>query len=181
MQYSVNEGEGFNGFIDLLKMKYYKFGPEGGKPEKLPIPEIEMEKANQLHNELVEKVAENDEGLMEMYFEKGTLNENEMRQGLKIGMRNHVVFPIFCVSAKNDMCSGRMMGFIDNVAPSSVDIQPERLEDGKELFHFLDGPEVLFVYKTAIEPNLDKMSFFKVISGQVNAGDELINHQTGET
>lgn len=181
MQYPVNEGEGFNGIIDLLKMKYYKFGPEGGKPEKLPIPESEVEKANQLHNELVEKAAENDEGLMEMYFEKGTLNENEMRQGLKIGMRNHEVFPIFCVSAKNDMGSGRMMGFIDNVAPSSVDIQPERLEDGKELPHALDGPEVLFVYKTAIEPNLGKMSFFKVISGQVNAGDELINHQTGET
>lgn len=181
MQYPLNEGEGFDGIIDLLKMKYYKFGPEGGKPEKLPIPEGEIEKANLLHNELVEKAAENDESLMEMYFEKGTLSENEMRQGLKIGMRNHEVFPVFCLSAKKDMGSGRMMGFIDNVVPSSVDIQPEHLVDGSELSHKLDGPEVLFVYKTAIEPNLGKMSYFKVISGQVNAGDELYNHQTGET
>lgn len=181
MQYPVNEGENFNGIIDLLKMKYYRFSPQGGKPEKLPIPESESDKANQLHNELVEKAAENDEKLMEMYFEKGTLNENEMREGLKIGMRNHEVFPVFCISAKNDMGSGRLMGFIDNVAPSSVDIQPELLEDGKELSHTLDGPEVLFVYKTVIEPSLGKMSFFKVISGQVNAGDELINHQTGQT
>jgi elongation factor G len=181
MQYPVNEGEGFNGIIDLLKMKYYKFGPQGGKPEKLPIPDSEKEKADRLHNELVEKAAENDEGLMEMYFEKGTLTEDEMREGIKIGMRKHEVFPVFCISAKMDMGSGRMMGFIDNVAPSSVDIEPEKLENGEELEHKLDGPAVLFVYKSTIEPNLGKMSFFKVISGQVKIGDELVNHQTGET
>ncbi len=181
VQYPLNEGEGFNGIIDVLKMKYYKFGPEGGKPEKLAIPKSEMDKANQLHNELVEKAAENDEGLMEKYFEKGTLDENEMRQGLKIGMRNHDLFPIFCVSAKMDMGTGRIMGFIDNVAPSAVDIQAEKLENGEELDHKLDGPTVLFVYKTAIEPNLGKMSFFKVISGEINVGDELLNYQTQET
>jgi elongation factor G len=181
MQYPLNEGADFNGIIDLLKMKYYRFPPEGGKPEKLPIPKTEMAKANKLHNELVEKAAENDEHLMELYFEKGTLNENEMRQGLKIGMSNHEVFPVFCVSAKNDMGSGRMMGFIDNVAPSSVDIKPETTIEGKELAHSLTGPEVLFIYKTAIEPNLGKMSFFKVMSGQVKVGDELINHQNGQT
>lgn len=181
MQYPLNEGEGFNGIIDLLKMKYYKFGPNGGKPEKLPIPDSEKEKAGKLHNELVEKAAENDEALMEMYFEKGTLSEDEMRQGIKIGMRKHELFPVFCVSAKMDMGSGRMMGFIDNVAPSSVDIEPEKLENGEELAHSPDGPAVLFVYKSSIEPNLGKMSFFKVISGQVKIGDELVNHQTGET
>lgn len=180
MQYPLNEGEGFNGIIDLLKMKYYRFGPEGGKPEKLPIPENQLEKANQLHNELVEKAAENDEGLMELYFEKGNLSEDEMRKGLKIGMRNHDVFPIFCLSAKSDMGSGRMMGFIDNVAPSSVDVKPEKTISEGELAHDPKGPAVLFVYKTQIEQNLGKMSFFKVISGEVNAGDEFVNHQTGE-
>lgn len=180
MQYPLNEGENFNGIIDLLKMKYYKFGPEGGKPEKLPIPDSEKEKADRLHNELVEKAAENDEGLMELYFEKGNLSEDELRQGLKIGMSHHDVFPVFVMSAKKDMGSGRMMGFIDNVAPSAVDVKPELAEDGSEIPHDPQGPEVLFVYKTLIEPNLGKMSFFKVISGEVNAGDELINHETGE-
>lgn len=179
MQYPLNEGANFNGIIDLLKMKYYKFSEQGGKPEKLPIPESETEKANRLHNELVEKAAENDEHLMELYFEKGTLDEDEMKQGLKIGMANHQVFPVFCISAKNDMGSGRMMGFIDNVAPSSIDIKSEITEDGNELAHSLNGPEVLFVYKTALEPNLGKMSYFKVISGEVKIGDELINHQNG--
>src|SRR5690349_18382727 len=103
MQYPLNEGEGFNGIIDLLKMIYYKFPAEGGKPEKLPIPDAEKEKANLLHNELVEKAAENDEKLMEKYFEKGTLDEDELREGLKLGMIHHDVFPVFVMSAKKNM------------------------------------------------------------------------------
>lgn len=181
MQYPLNEKEGFNGIIDLLKMKYYKFGPNGGKPEKLPIPDGEKEKADQLHNELVEKAAENDEGLMELYFEQGTLSEDQLREGLKIGMREHVVFPVFCASAKQDMGSGRLMGFIDNVAPSAIDIKPEKGLNDTEIPHDPNGEEVLFVYKTLIEPNLGKMSFFKVISGEVKVGDDLVNHQTGQT
>jgi elongation factor G len=180
MQYPVNQGEGFDSIIDLLKMTMYKFPPEGGKPEKLPIPDEEMEKAEALHNELVEKAAENDESLMELYFEKGSLDEDEMRQGLKIGMMNHEVFPIFCLSAKNNMGSGRMMGFIDNVTPSSIEMKPEPSADGEEMPHKSDGPTVLFVFKTLVEPNLGRMSFFKVISGSVSVGKDLINHQTGQ-
>ncbi|MEO0333525.1 MAG: GTP-binding protein, partial [Bacteroidota bacterium] len=119
MQYPVNPGEGFNAIIDLLKMTMYKFPAEGGKPEKLPIPDSEKAKAEELHNELVEKAAVNDDSLMELYFEKGNLDEDELRQGLKIGMQKHEVFPVFCLSAKQNMGSGRMMGFIDNVAPGA--------------------------------------------------------------
>ena len=180
MQYPINEGTGFNQIIDLLKMKLYKFGPDGGKPEKHPIPDDELEKANRLHNELVEKAAENDEALMELYFEKGNLTEDELREGLKLGMRNHDVFPAFCISAKKDMGSGRLMGFIDNVAPSAVDMHPEITDDNHEITYKLDGPPVLFVFKTIHEPNLGKLSFFKVISGTVSQGDHLINHTTGE-
>lgn len=180
MQYPVNEGEGFNQIIDLLKMKMYQFGPDGGKPAKLPIPESELEKANKLHNELVEKAAENDDALMEMYFEKGNLTEDELREGLKLGMRNHDVFPVFCLTAKKDMGSGRLMGFIDNVAPSAVDMHPEITDDDHEIAYQLDGPPVLFVFKTINEPNVGKLSFFKVISGTINQGDHLVNHTTGE-
>lgn len=179
MQYPVNQGESFNCIIDLLKMVMYKFSPEGGKPEKLPIPENEKEKANQLHNELVEKAAENDEKLMEKYFEKGTLNEDEMRAGLKQGMIHHDVFPVFCMSAKKNMGSGRMMGFIDNVAPSPIEARPETTLDDKEIAFAPSKPPVLFVFKTHIEPNLGKLSFFKVITGEVNTNTELINSQTG--
>ncbi|MGE0771392.1 MAG: elongation factor G [Cyclobacteriaceae bacterium] len=178
MQYPVNPGEGFNAIIDLLKMTMYKFPAEGGKPEKLPIPDSEKEKANQLHNELVEKAAENDEKLMELYFEKGTLDEDEMRQGLKIGMINHQVFPVFCMSAKQNMGSGRMMSFIDNVAPSPLEAKPEVAEDGSEIPFDASKPAVLFIFKSHFEPNVGRLSFFKVISGEVTTNSELINTQT---
>lgn len=181
MQYPVNQGEGFNAIIDLLKMVMYKFPEEGGKPEKLPIPASEKEKADRLHNELVEKAAENDEKLMEKYFEKGTLDEDEMREGLKLGMVHHDVFPVFVMSAKKNMGSGRMMGFIDNVAPSPLEAKPEITTDGQELAYDRTKPTALFVFKTHIEPNLGKLSFFKVISGEVNSSSELINSQTGAT
>ncbi len=181
MQYPLNQGEGFNKIIDLLKMKMYVFGPEGGKPEKLPIPKEEEERANELHNELVEKAAENDDTLMELYFDKGTLDENEMREGLKKGMLSHEVFPVFCLSGLNDMGSGRLMGFIDNVAPSPVDLWPEKDVNGDEVKCDPKGPEVLFIFKTIFEQNLGKLSFFKVMSGEVKQGDILVNHQTGDS
>ncbi|MBX7124681.1 MAG: elongation factor G [Cyclobacteriaceae bacterium] len=181
MQYPVSQGESFNAIIDLLKMVMYRFPAEGGKPEKLPIPESEREKANQLHNALVEKAAENDEKLMEKYFEKGTLDEDEMRAGIKLGMIHHDVFPVFCMSARKNMGSGRMMGFIDNVAPSPREAKPEVAEDGREVAFDPARPAVLFVFKSHLEPNLGKLSYFKVISGEVSSGAELINAQTGAT
>ena len=181
MQFPVNEGPDFNGIIDLLKMRYYKFGPDGGKPEKLDIPDQFKEKADKMHNELVEKAAENDEGLMELYFEKGTLSEDEMREGLRLGMLNHDVFPVFCISAKNDMGSGRLMGFIDNVAPSAIDAMPEHDSEGEEIPLNENAPTELFVFKTRIEPNLGQLSFFKVVSGTLNEGDELVNYQNGQS
>ena len=179
MQYPVNQGENFNEIIDLLKMVMYRFPTEGGKPEKLPIPASEKERAEKLHNDLVEKAAENDEKLMEKYFDKGTLDEDEMREGLRLGMIHHDVFPVFVMSAKKNMGSGRMMGFIDNVAPSPNEAKPEISTDGKEIPIDATQPTVLFVFKTHLEANLGKLSFFKVISGEVTTTSELINSQTG--
>jgi len=179
MQYPLNPGDGFNSIIDLLKMTMYKFPANGGKPEKLPIPDLEKERANQLHNALVEKAAENDEKLMELYFEKGELDEDELRRGIKIGMMKHDLFPVFCLSAKKDMGSGRLMGFIDNVAPSAVDMPAEQSTEGKAVPCEASKPTALFIYKSLIEPHLGNLSLFKVISGEVSVGQELINAQNG--
>lgn len=173
--------DGAQCIIDVLKMKCYKFGPDGGKPEKLPIPESEKVKADRLHNELVEKAAENDEELMELFFEKGTLNEDEMRKGIKLGMLNHEVFPVFCVSALNDMGSGRLMGFIDNVAPAAADMKPEQTVEGKILEPVKEAPTALFVFKTLFQPSLGQITFFKVKSGEVKVNDKLVNAANGET
>ena len=161
--------------LDVLKMKVYKFGSEGGKPEKLEIGGNFRELADKLHNELVEKAAENDEELMELFFEKGTLNEDELRQGIKAGMLNHELFPVFCVSALNDMGAGRLMGFIDNVAPAAADLKPEQSVEGDTVLRKADAPTSLFVFKTVHQPNLGQLTFFKVKSGEINANDKLEN------
>ena len=181
MQYPVQQGEAFDSIIDLLNMVMYKFSAQGGKPQKLPIPPEEKERADKLHNELVEKAAENDEKLMELFFEKGSLDENELRQGLKLGMLHHDVFPVFCLSAKKNMGSGRLMSFIDNVVPSATELFPEKLVDGKELPCDPKGPPAVFVFKTLIEPHLGKLSFFKVLSGEINSGNDLVNSTTRQT
>lgn len=167
--------------IDVLKMKMYKFSPEGGKPEKLEIPDDQKELANKLNNELIEKAAENDETLMELFFDKGTLNEDEMRQGLKAGMLNNELFPVFCVSALNDMGTGRLMGFIDNVAPATADLEPEQSTEGDVINHTADSPTTLFVFKSVYQPNLGQITFFKVMSGEVRLNDRLTNSTNGET
>ena len=106
-------------------MNLYKFPSAGGKPEKLPIPESEKERAEKLHKELVEAIAVNDETLMDHYLDKGELDEDEMRIGLKKSLINHDIFPVFCISAEKDMGSGRLMGFIDNVCPSANEMPPQ--------------------------------------------------------
>ncbi len=173
--------DGAQCIIDVLKMKCYKFGPEGGKPEKLAIPDDQIEYANKLHTELVEKAAENDEELMELYFDKGALNEDELRQGIKLGMLNHDMFPVFCVSALKDMGTGRLMRFIDNVAPAAADLKPEQTIEGELIKPELDADTSLFVFKNIYQPNLGQITFFKVMSGEVNANDKLFNTRTGES
>ena len=172
--------DGAQCIVDVLKMKMYKFGPQGGKPEKLEIPADQIEHATELQNELIEKAAENDENLMELYFDKGTLNEDEMREGIKKGMLNHELFPVFCISALNDMGTGRLMGFIDNVAPSAADLKIEQSVEGKSIECKVNAPTTLFVFKTVYEPNLGQISFFKVKSGEIKQNDKLENSRNGE-
>ncbi len=172
IQYPYIE-DGSQCIIDVLKMKMYKFSDDGGKPEKCPIPDAEKDRAEQLHNELVEKAAENDEELMELYFDKGTLDEDEMRKGLKVGMKNHEIFPVFCLSALNNMGSGRLMGFIDNVAPAAGDLVQTQSVEGDDIICSPNQPTALFVFKTMHEPNLGQITYFKVKSGEVKQGDKL--------
>ena len=181
VQYPLETGPGFNTIVDVLKMTVYKFPAGGGKPEKLPIPESEKERAEKLHQELVEAVAVNDETLMDHYLDKGELNEDEMREGLKKSLINHDIFPVFCVSAEKDMGSGRLMGFIDNVCPSANEMPPQVTKSGNKLSCDANGPACLFIYKTTSEPHVGDLSFFKVFSGIIKTGMELLNENNGVT
>lgn len=179
VQYPVNVGEGFNAVIDVLKNKMFRWKPEGGVPEVLDIPEEEREKAADLQQKLIEAAAENEESLMEKFFEQGTLSEDEMRMGIRWGLVNRDLFPIFCVSAEKDMCVRRTMEFLGNVVPYVRD-QPAPLNtNGEEVKPDSETPTSLFFFKTTVEPHVGEVSYFKVMSGKVHEGDDLINADRG--
>ena len=175
-QYPLNPGTGFNAIIDVLRMVMYVFPPDGGKPEKKAIPDSEMARANEMHNALVEAAAENEEGLMERYFDQGTLTEEELAEGLRIAIAHQQIFPVFCCSAAKNMGSGRIMGFINDICPSPADRPAAALADGHALTcDPKDHTTTIFIYKTVSEPKVGTVSYFKVFSGVLHSGDELTN------
>ncbi len=179
IQYPISVGPGFNALIDVLKMKMYQWKPEGGEPQILDIPASEMDKAKELHNILLEAAAENDETLMDKFFEQGALEEEEMRIGIRKGLVLRDVFPIFCVCAEKDMGVRRLMEFLGNISPSvSVATKPVTL-DGKEIAPDENGPASIYIFKTSVEPHIGEVSYFKVMSGKVKSGDDLINMDRG--
>lgn len=179
VQYPRQQGAGFHEIVDVLRMTMYKFKDTGGKPEKLAIPDDEKQKAEQLHRELVEAIASNDEGLMEKYFDKGELDEDEMKEGMKKAMINHDLFPLFCLSAERNMGSGRLMGFIDIVCPSANEMPAQTTKADESLPCDASGPACIFIYKTVSEPHVGDLSFFKVYSGTIKSGMELVNESNG--
>lgn len=181
VQYPVQTGEGFNCIIDVLNMVMYQYGPDGGKPEKLQIPPSEKEKADRLHKELIETIASNDESLMEKYFDQGELTEAEMKAGLHTSMIKHDIFPLFCASAEKNMGIGRILSFIDYVCPASYEMPAQKTKSGASLPCDVNGPACLFIFKTIIEPHIGELSLFKVYSGTIKAGMELVNENTGVT
>ncbi len=181
VQYPLTAGLGFNAIIDVANMVMYKYKDGQDKPEKLPIPDDERTKAETLHKELIEAIASNDEGLMEKYFEQGELTEEEMKLGLHKSMAKHDLFPVFCLSAKQNRGVTRLLGYIDNVCPPSNEMPPQLTKDNKELKCDSNGPVCIFVYKTVSEPHIGDLSFFKVYSGTIKSGMELVNETTGVT
>ncbi|MDO8930599.1 MAG: GTP-binding protein, partial [Bacteroidota bacterium] len=175
VQYPVETGIGFNSIVDVLKMKMYKYGPDGGKPEVLEIPDSEKERADKLHNDLAEMAAENEESLMELYFEQGSLSEEDMRRGMRIGMTKRDLFPVFCVSAKRNMGIGRLLEFVCNIAPSPSQVPMREVIQGKSPVLNETSPTSLFIFKTALEPHVGEVTYFKVMSGKVTEGKDLYN------
>ncbi|MDD4515543.1 elongation factor G [Massilibacteroides sp.] len=179
VQYPVNTGADFNAVVDVLKMKMYRWKPEGGVPEVLDIPAEESDKAMDLHKILVEAAAEHDDMLMEKFFEEGTLNEDDMRAGIRAGLVARGMFPVFCVSAARDMCVRRTLEFLGNVVPCTDKMPRLVTTDGKEITPDSTGPASLFFFKTMVEPHIGQVSYFKVLSGKVKEGDDLLNSDRG--
>ncbi|MCD7790113.1 MAG: elongation factor G [Bacteroides thetaiotaomicron] len=179
IQYPIATGPGFNALIDVLLMKKYSWRPEGGAPTIEDIPAEEMDKAMEMHKALVEAAAENDEGLMEKFFEQDSLTEDEMREGIRKGLIARGMFPVFCVCGGKDMGVRRLMEFLGNVVPFVSEMPKVENTDGKEVAPDVNGPESLYFFKTSVEPHIGEVSYFKVMSGKVREGDDLPNADRG--
>ena len=165
IQFPVTTGPSFDGFVDVLTMKYYHFKDENGTREDLEIPSDLMDRAEEARQELIEKAAEYDDTLMEKFFEAGSLTEDEIRKGLSIGISKGEAYPIFCVSAKKDIGVKRLFEFTRRVAP---------VPTNKE-----EGAPSIFIYKNAVEQHLGEVSYFKVMSGTITPGIDLEDPVTG--
>lgn len=179
IQYPITTGPGFNALIDVLLMKKYSWKPEGGAPIIEDIPAEEMDKAMELHKALVEAAAENDEALMEKFFEEETLTEDEMREGIRKGLVTRSIFPVFCVCAGKSMGVHRLMEFLGNVVPFVSEMPKVHNTRGEEVAAESAGPESIYFFKTGVEPHIGEVSYFKVMSGCVKAGDDLSNADRG--
>ena len=179
IQYPLETGPNFHSLIDVLLMKKYSWKPEGGVPTIEDIPAEEMDKAMELHKALVEAAAENDEELMEKFFEEETLTEDEMRMGIRKGLVTRSIFPVFCVCAGKDMGVRRLMEFLGNVVPFVSDMPKVHNARGEEVTPDSNGPESLYFFKTAMEPHIGEVCYFKVMSGSVKPGDDLSNADRG--
>ena len=177
IQYPVNPGPGFDGFIDVLKMKYYHFKDENGTREDLEIPAQYKDEAEELRSALTERAAEYDDTLMEKFFDTGVLSEDEIRAGIGQGLRTGEVMPVFCLSAKKDIGVKRLMEFTIRTAPSPAE-RPAMTTDGREIECKQDAPTSIFIYKTAVEQHLGEVVYFKVMSGELTEGQDLENPDT---
>ncbi len=179
IQYPTATGAGFNSIIDVLLMKKYSWKPEGGAPIIEEIPAEEMDKAMELHKALVEAAAENDETLMEKFFETEALTEDEMREGIRKGLVARSIFPVFCVCAGKDMGVRRLMEFLGNVVPFVSEMDKIHNTRGEEVTPDPNGAESVYFFKTAVEPHIGEVSYFKVMSGSIKVGDDLTNADRG--
>ena len=179
VQYPLETGPNFNSLIDVLLMKKYTWAPEGGAPTIEDVPAEEMDKAMEWHKALVEAAAENDETLMEKFFESETLTEDEMREGIRKGLAARGMFPVFCVCAGKDMGVRRLMEFLGNVVPFVDEMPMVHNTRGVEIPPVAEGPTSLYFFKTAVEPHIGDVQYFKVMSGVVHEGDDLTNADRG--
>ncbi|MDX2414371.1 MAG: elongation factor G [Bacteroidales bacterium] len=175
VQFPVNEGEKFDSIIDVIKMKMLQYPKDGGAAKLVDIPAEHADKAKDLQGELIEKAAENDESLMEIFFENDTLTEDEMRQGIQAGLITRGLFPVFCSAAKNNVGVDRIMEFVNNVAPLATDMPAWQTDEGNEVKCESSAPTQIFVFKSAVEEHIGEINYFRVVTGTVKENLDVSN------
>lgn len=171
-------GSGTRTIIDVLLMKQLRFD-EAGRAHVEPIADAFRDRADALHNELVEAIAENDEGLLDLYVEKGTLSEDEMRAGLRRSMIRRELFPVFLTVAHEAVGVSRLLSFVGNVCPGPAERAPH-LDAGAAAVDPA-APPVAFVFRTMAEDHVGEFSYLKVYDGAIEGGADLENARDGST
>ena len=179
VQFPVNEGVGFNSVIDVLKMKMFHYPKDGGAAKVMDIPSEQMQRAEELHAELVEKAAESDESLMELFFSNDSLTEDEIRKGIAKGLVSRGIFPVFCISAKNNIGVDRLLDFIAGEAPSITDMPAAVNSRGNEVKPDPSGPASVYVFKSSIEEHIGEINYFRVYSGRITENLDVVNSNNG--
>ncbi len=182
LQLPVNAGhEDFNGFVDLLRMNLVTYEAGGsGKYTTADIPADLKARAEELHEKIVELAAENDDALLEKYFEQGELSPEEIKAGLKAGVVKRAIYPVLCGSAPRNVGVAHLMDFIAEFAPSPLERAPEvvtKVDSNEEVERPCDpaAPLAALVFKTVAEAHVGELSFFRVYCGKLNSGSEVLN------
>jgi elongation factor G len=175
----VNPGPGFNQVLDVPRNEIITYANDkSGKFTETAATGAWAEKVKQLHNQLIEFIAESDDALMEKYFAQGGLSEEEMRAGLHEAIQKQVFTPVFITSAENNIGVARLMDFIAKYGSSPVDRPKVKATDGdgKELeLNLTDLDPVVYVFKTMSEAQFGELSFFRIYAGSLKFGSELAN------
>lgn len=179
VQYPFETGPTFHAIIDVLKMKMYRYGKDSGRAEVLDIPDSEKKRAEELQNQLFEMAAENDESLMETYFENGSLTEEELHKGMKLGILQRDLFPVLCSCAKKSIGIDRLLEVLSEIAPAPDERPMRKIEAGKQVTMNENDIPSLFVFKTAVETHVGEITYFKVMSGKITESIDLVNINNG--
>ena len=179
VQFPAACGPGFKTIIDLLLMKQLTYGPDGGKATVADIDPAYADKAEELKAALVEMAAENDEALMDKFFEEGELSEAEMIEGIRKGLIDRSIIPVMCVAGEKNMGVDRLLDVLGAIVPSPKEMPTVADNEGNEVPVDENAPLSLFFFKTTIEPHIGEVSYFKVMSGTIKSGTDLNNMNRG--
>ena len=179
LQFPASSGPGFKSIVDLLLMKQLTYGPDGGKATISDIDPELADKAEELKAALIEMAAENDEALMDKFFETGELSEEEMLDGIRKGLVDCSLIPVMCCSGEKEMGIDRLLEVLAGIVPAPQDMPAITDTEGNEVAMNPDGPLSLFFFKTTVEPHIGEVNYFKVMSGTIKAGTDLNNMNRG--
>ncbi len=181
IEYPLESGASFNSIVDILNMAVYEYPADGGTPVKKEIPDSEKERVDAYRSELIDSIAETDEELMMKYFDEGILTDEELLKGFHNAFLSRQIFPVLCSVSKKNMGTDRILEFVKDVVPAPNETEGKATSDGKFVKYDPAEKPSLYIFKMSSEAHLGDMTFFKVVTGTIHSGLDLVNHDSSST